>query len=135
MTRSVLLAYQWLTGVSDSVTGALLCGAPIMTLRLMGIHAPEESAPYIAYIGAFVFSVGVACLYGARLMAKRASAERIEMVWLLTAFSRSAVAIYIVAGVLGGNLEMEWLPVAAFDAVCVMVQSIGLRKGWIAHAF
>ncbi|HWG22015.1 MAG TPA: hypothetical protein VG225_15900 [Terracidiphilus sp.] len=134
MTRSVLLGYQWVTGLSDTATGALLCVAPAFTLRLMGLHAPADARPYVSYIGAFVLSVGIACLYGALLVAQRAGVERLEAVWLLTAFSRSAVAIYVLKAIVSGSLEPAWVTVATFDAVCVAIQAIGLRQGWLPHA-
>ena len=73
MRRSVLLSYQWLTALSDTVTGILLCIAPAATLSLMGVRASENAMPYVSYIGAFVLSVGIACLYGALLMMREGS--------------------------------------------------------------
>ena len=134
MKRTALLAYQWLTGISDTATGVLLCVAPLTTLHVMGISAPPDAAPYIAYVGAFVLSVGAACMYGVRLIATGSRSERIEMIWLLTAFSRSAVAIYVLTAILAGSLELAWLPVAIFDAACAIIQSVGLRRKWIENA-
>ena len=100
----------------------------------MSVHAPESSAPFVAYIGAFVLSLGISCLYGAFLFLTPGTTERIEMVWLLTAFSRSAVAIYVLNAVLAHALEPHWLPVALFDGACVIVQGLGLRRRWLVHA-
>jgi hypothetical protein len=133
MRRSLLLAYQVLTGLSDTTTGALLCVAPQFALRLMGAHAPADANPYVAYIGAFVLSVGFACLYGAHLVRRGDAAEKMEMVWLLTAFSRGAVAIYVIKAVLAATLEPAWITVALFDGACVLIQMIGLRKRWLCH--
>lgn len=133
MKRSLLLAYQWITGLSDTTAGALLCVAPEFALRLMGLHASSEVAPYLAYIGTFVFSVGLACLYGVVLI-EFESFERLEVVWLLTAFFRSAVAIYILKAILAGTLETGWIGIALFDTACVAVQAYGLRRRWLAHA-
>jgi hypothetical protein len=133
MTRRVLLAYQWLTGLSDAGTGVLLCVAPEFTLRLMGVHAPPDAIPYVSYIGAFVLSVGLSCLYGGVLLQYRAPAGRLETVWLLTALSRSAVAIYVLKAVFAGALEASWITVASFDAGCVVFQAVGLRKRWLAN--
>jgi hypothetical protein len=135
MRLSVLLAYQWFTGLSDTCTGVLLYVAPAFTLRLMGIHAPIAADPYISYIGAFVLSVGMSCIYGGLLISHNARAERLETVWLLTAFARSAVAIYLIKGILSGELEPAWTTVAVFDGLCVLFQAIGLRKRWPAHAY
>lgn len=134
MKSSALLGYQWLTGLSDAGTGVLLCIAPAFTLRLMGVRAPGDAMPFVSYIGAFVLSVGLACLYGAFLLIRSGSPQRLEMIWLLTAFSRGAVSIFIVKEVLVGELEFPWLTVALFDALCVAVQSAGLRRRWLAHA-
>lgn len=132
MKHSMLLGYQWLTGVADLSAGVLLYLAPAMTLRTMGIQAPTDATPYVSYIGAFVLSVGLSCLYGAWLLKQDATPERLETVWLLTAFARSAVAIYVIKGVLTGELDAPWMGVAAFDAACVLVQAVGLRRKWLA---
>jgi hypothetical protein len=134
MKHSVLLGYQTVAGLSDTVTGAMLCVAPQLTLRLMGLHSSADTMPFVSYIGAFVFSVGLSYVYGAWLIAVRAPAERMEIVWLLTAFTRSAVAVYVLKGVLAGDLEFGWIAVAAFDAACVVIQAVGLRKRWLFNA-
>ena len=134
MKRTVLLAYQWTTALSDTCTGALLYVAPAFTLRLMGVHAPANAMPYIGYIGAFVLSVGLSCAYGAYLIHVGACVERIEMVWLLTAISRAAVALYLVPGIFSGVFEPAWAGVVLFDGICVVVQGIGLRGKWLHYA-
>lgn len=134
MNRSLLLAYQWATGASDTCTAVLLCAAPALALRMMGVHAPANAMPYIGYIGAFVFSVGLACVYGAYLVHMGACSGRIETVWLLTAFSRAAVAVYLVQEILAGVLEPAWISVVLFDGACVIVQGIGLRRKWLKDA-
>lgn len=134
MKHPVLFGYQAIAGLSDIVTGAMLCAAPEFTLHLMGLHTVADAVPYISYIGAFVLSVGLSYLYGAILIAIEAPPERMEMVWLLTAFTRSAVAIYVVKAVLVGDLESGWITVAAFDAGCALIQAVGLRKRWLFDA-
>lgn len=134
MKHSMLLGYQWMTGAADVGTGVLLYLAPALTLRLMGLHAPEDAAPYVSYIGAFVLSVGLSCLYGAWLVTQDATVERLETVWPLTAFARSAVAIYVIKGILAGELEAPWIGVALFDGACVVVQGVGLRRRWLVEA-
>jgi hypothetical protein len=131
MRHPWLFAYQCAAGVSDTATGALLCVAPRFTLQLMGLHPAPATTPYVSYIGAFVLSVGISYLYGAVLIAIEAPPERTEIVWLLTAFTRSAVAIYVLKSVLTGDLEFGWITVAAFDAACAIIQAIGLRKRWL----
>lgn len=133
MIRSLLLAYQVLTGLSDTVTGALLIIAPELTLSLMRLHAPSEAYPYISYLGAFVLSVGLACLYGAALIVRAGSPRKLEVVWLLTAITRASVAIVVIAQVVAHALQAGWLAVAAFDAACVLLQAVGLRQGWLAN--
>ena len=134
MNRSSLLVYQWVTGLADTFTGVLLYLAPMLTLQMMGVHAPAEAAPYIGYIGAFVLSVGLACLYGARLVRMCGCAHRIETVWLLTAFSRSAVAIYLAERIASGTFEPAWMSVVLFDGACVVVQGVGLHRKWLRYA-
>ena len=131
MKHPILFGYQSIAGLSDTATGAMLWIAPQLTLRLMGLQAPADANPYLSWIGAFVFSVGVAYLYGAMLIAVEAPAERTEIVWLLTAFTRSAVAIYVLKSILAGQLPFGWITVAVFDAACVVIQAIGLRNRWL----
>lgn len=132
MRHSMLLGYQWMTGAAEAGAGVLLYLAPALTLRMMGMSAPTDARPYVSYIGAFVLSVGLSCIYGAWLLQQEATPERLETVWLLTAFVRSAVAIYVIKSVLTGELETPWLVVAAFDGVCAAVQGVGLRRRWLA---
>jgi hypothetical membrane protein len=134
MKRPILIGYQLLTGCSDTATGALLMIAPELTLRLMGLHADAGALVYISFIGAFVFSVGLACLYGAMVAFRRGNRTKLEVVWLLTAITRASVAIFIVGRVLVSSLDPGWLTVAAADGACVLIQAIGLRKGWLACA-
>ena len=133
MNRPILLAYQMLIGLSDTLTGALLIIAPVFTLRLMGLHVSSGALPYLSFIGAFVLSVGLACLYGALVMARKGSPCTLEAVWLLTAFTRASVAVFVVTQILGQTLEPGWLTVAASDGACVLIQAIGLRKGWLGN--
>ena len=133
MNRPILLGYQLLIGLSDAVTGALLIIAPEFALRLMGLHAPSDALPFLSFIGAFVLSVGLACLYGAWVMVRRGSPCKVEAVWLLTAITRASVAIFVVTQILAQTLEAGWLSVAISDSACVLIQAIGLRKGWLAN--
>jgi hypothetical protein len=123
-----------LTGLSDSLTGALLIVAPAFTLRLMGLHASADALPLLSFIGAFVLSVGLACLYGAWIVAWRGSACKLETIWLLTAITRASVAILVFAQIAAHTLETGWVTVAVADGACVLIQFIGLRQGWLAHA-
>lgn len=132
MNRSFLFGYQLLIGVSDTTAGALLMIAPESMLGLMRLRAPAAALPFLSFIGAFVLSVGLSCLYGALLIAREGNACRLETVWLLTAFVRASVAIFAVAQLLEQSIGAGWLTVAVFDGVCVIIQAIGLRKGWLS---
>ena len=115
MSRSILFGYQLLIGLSDTLTGARLIVAPGFALRLMRLSAPADALPFLSFIGAFVFSVGLSCLYGAWLMMRRASRCKLEVVWLLTAITRASVAIFVITGILAQSLEPGWLTVAITD--------------------
>jgi hypothetical protein len=134
MNRKMLLAYQLLTGLSDSLTGALLMIAPAWTLLLMRVPAPDTGLVFVAYIGAFVFAVGLCCLYGALLILRGDPARQLATVWLLTAVMRASVAVFVMQQVLAGTLVPAWAPVAAFDGVCVLIQAFGLYNNWVAYA-
>jgi len=132
MNRLSILGYQLLTGISDSSTGALLMIAPAFALRLMHLRTPPDALIYVSFIGAFVLSVGFACLYGALLAYHKGSRTGLEIVWLLTAFTRAGVAIFVMGQVLVNALEAGWAMVAIFDGACVCIQAMGLSKGWLA---
>jgi hypothetical protein len=129
----LLLAYQLVAGVSDASTGALLIAAPVFTLRMMGLAVPEDSTPFLSFIGAFVLAVGLSYLYGALLVRHVGGTHKLEAVWLVTAIIRSSVAIFVLAAVFNGKLSPGWLTIAAFDGVCVLIQASGLRRGWLLH--
>jgi hypothetical protein len=133
MTRPILLAYQTLIGLADTLTGSLLVISPEFTLRLMGLQVPSDALPYIEFIGAFVLSVGLACMYGALVMVRRGSPCTLETVWLLTALTRAGVAVLVATQILEQTLEPGWLTVAISDGACVLIQAIGLRKGWLGN--
>lgn len=133
MNRPILFGYQLLIGLSDTLTGALLVVAPEFALRLMGLHAPADALPYLSFIGAFVLSIGLACLYGALVVVRRGSPCKLEVVWLLTALTRASVALFVGGQILANTLETGWVSVALFDGACALIQAIGLRKGWLAH--
>ncbi|HUX28613.1 MAG TPA: hypothetical protein VMV39_07485 [Terracidiphilus sp.] len=134
MNRTTLFGYQLVTGIADTLTGGLLMVAPELTLRLMHLQAPSDALIYVSFIGAFVFSVGLACLYGARLADCGGCRTRLEVVWLLTAFTRASVATFVAGQIMAGTLQTGWLTVAAMDGACVVIQAIGLRRGWLALA-
>ncbi len=133
MKYSLLLGYQLVTGLSDTSTGALLMVAPDLTLRLMRLHVQADALPFLSFIGAFVLSVGLSCLYGGWLLHRAEGASKLEVVWLLTAITRGAVAIFVVTAVMSHRLEAGWLTVAACDGACVVIQASGLRRGWLLH--
>jgi hypothetical protein len=58
---------------------------------------------------------------------------RLEVIWLLTAITRASVAIFVITRIIGQKLEVGWLTVAITDSICVLIQTIGLRKGWLTH--
>jgi hypothetical protein len=121
MTRSILIGYQLLIGLSDTLAGALLIFAPELALRLMFLEAPDDGLIYVSFIGAFVFSVGVACLYGAFLTYQGQLGKRLETVWMLTALTRCSVAFFVIGQVALGALSVGWLTVAATDGACAEV--------------
>lgn len=132
--RSILLTYQLLTGLSDTSTGLLLLAAPALTLHLMRLAAPAAALPYLSYIGAFVLSTGLACLYGALLTTRPHFTPKLETVWLLTALTRAIVALFVLAKVSTAALPTGWLTVAASDGALALIQLIGLSRGWLSDA-
>jgi hypothetical protein len=134
MKRRILFLYQILTGLSDSSTGLLLILSPASTLHLMRLHAASDALPFLSYIGAFVLSVGIACLYGAFLTTRSGFTAKLEVVWLLTAITRGIVAVFVITQILAGTLETGWITVAVSDGGFALLQTIGLAKGWLTDA-
>lgn len=133
MKRRILLGYQTICGVSDTATGLLLIFAPALTLHLMKLEAVPDTLPFLSYIGVFVLSVGLTCLYGAYLAPQPIAVEKLEVVWLLTAMTRALVALFVVSKVISGTLESGWITVAITDALFASIQAVGLWKGWLRH--
>ena len=131
MKRSLLIAYQLLTGISDTSTGLLLIAAPALTLNLMKLHASADTLPFLSYIGIFVLSVGLACFYGGLLAIKSGPADRLEVVWLLTALTRGLVAVFVTVKVASAQLEPGWSTVAVTDGLFALIQFVGLARGWL----
>ena len=133
MSRRLLVSYQLVIGLTDTLTGALLIFSPEFALRLMFLEAPKDALIYVAFIGAFVFSVGVACLYGASLTNRGLLGRRLETVWILTAITRGSVACFVIGQIILRALPAGWLTVAVTDGACVLIQAIGLRRGWLVN--
>ena len=134
MNRNLLLGYQLFTGASDACTGALLMIAPGVAHGLMRLGSPQGDLVYLSYIGAFVFAVGLCCLYGFVVVLRGDKKQQLATVWLLTALLRASVAVFVLQRILAGSLAPAWITVAIFDGLCVLIQGLGLRKGWVAHA-
>jgi len=132
MKHRLLLAYQLLTGLSDTSTGILLLAAPAFTLHLMRLQAPAAALPYLSYIGAFVLSVGLACFYGALLITRHRFTAKLEVVWLLTAITRGIVALFVLSKIATGALPAGWITVALSDGAFALLQLIGLSRGWLS---
>ena len=132
MKHPILLTYQLVAGISDSLTGALLIVEPAWTLGLMGLQVPTDALPFLSFIGAFVFAVGLSYLYGAMLVVRGGCASRLEALWVVTAIVRCSVAAFVIARVAAGVLGPGWLTIAFFDGACVLIQAVGLRQGWLA---
>lgn len=131
MKRQLLLGYQMLTACSDVATGLLLIFWPAATMRLMRLHVPSDSLPLLSYIGAFVLSIGMACFYGAFVIA---STPKLEVVWLLTGITRTCVALFVAVQILSGVLDAGWASVAVTDGAFAILQATGLARGWLADA-
>ena len=133
MKRSLLIAYQLATGLSDASTGLLLIASPELALRLMKLHAATEILPFLSYIGTFVLSVGIACLYGAVLAARPGSEEKLEVVWTLTTITRGLVATFVAYQIATSHFEPGWISVVIVDGAIALLQLVGLTRKWLTH--
>jgi hypothetical protein len=121
-----LSSVQLPAGLSGTAAGLPLPVARAATLRPMKLHSA-----FLSWIGAFVLSVGLACLYGAMPARPPVAREELERVWLPTGITRGLVAFFVVAKVLAGGLEPGWTTVTATDGVPAPLQGSGLAKGWL----
>ena len=133
MKLTLLLGYQLLTGLSDTATGVLLIFAPAWTLHLMRLQPVGAATPFLSWIGAFVLSVGLACLYGAMLTSDKAMPAKLSVVWLLTGITRALVAVFVLSQIETGSLESGWISVALTDGTLALLQFAGLATGWLAR--
>lgn len=135
MRRHLLLPYQLLSGLSDTTTGLCLIAAPQLTLHLMKLHAIPDTLPFLSFIGVFVLSVGIACLYGASVADRPGRVGTLETIWLLTSITRGLVAAFVAFEIFSGALEPGWATVAVSDGALAILQAIGLGKGWLHNAW
>jgi hypothetical protein len=134
MSRRSLFLYQLLTGLSDTSTGILLIFAPALTLHLMGLTRPTVAPVFLSFVGAFVLSVGIACLYGGWLVTQLHFSIRLREVWIITAISRGVVATFLLSRMLDGQLQPGWSRAAISDGVFALLQVLGLQRGWLRIA-
>ena len=133
--RRLLILYQYIAGLCDTCTGALLIGAPERTLRLMGIHLIPQPVVFVRYIGVFVLSVGLTYLWAAARWPLTPDAHfGWTTQWKITALVRSLVALFVLWQVGSAALETRWITVALSDATFATIQWIGLRDGWLGNA-
>jgi hypothetical protein len=133
--RPLLIAYQYLAGLCDAVTGILLIAAPAFTLGLMGLTILPQPAAFVRYIGVFVFSVGLTYLWIAlRYPLEQRSALAWSVQWTITALIRLLVAFFVFWQVTSGALEPRWMIVAISDGLFAAIQITGLQRGWIERA-
>lgn len=121
-----------LAGLADAATGVLLVAAPLATLRLMRIDPLPAEPAYVRFLGAFVFSVGVAYLLAFLPLA--GALRRRRTVLEVTAVTRGAVALVVGASAAAGALAAAWSPVAVFDGALAVTQAVllaGGGKAWL----
>lgn len=131
-TRTLILIYHSIAGLSDTATGLLLLFAPAFTLRLMGVTEAPDPLFYARYIGVFVLSVGATyLLIPAALRHAPDASTWWRAQWAITAFIRSLVALFVLWQIALGVMESAWLAVVFTDATYAAIQYIGLRKRWL----
>jgi hypothetical protein len=133
--KFILLAYQLLAGVCDTMTGVLLVLAPTWTLTLMGVAHHSFSPQATSFVGTFVLSVGLAYFYAACWPMTSAHAARWQAVWFLTALTRTLVAGFLAWQIAAKQMESAWLTVAFTDGALAAIQWTGLAKGWLRFDF
>lgn len=140
---TLALAYCWLAGLCDLLTGLLLVASPETVLAMLGL--PEVREPiFLRYVGVFVANVGLAYSlpWWSRVVAGPAHGRRvshlteaIEQVFVLTALVRLSVAAFLFAAVFVGALAGPWILVGLSDLGLAGVQIAWLRRGGVAQRF
>jgi hypothetical protein len=133
--RGLLLLYQYTAGLCDAITGLLLIATPEWTLHLMGLTVIPQPVAFVRYIGVFVLSVGLSYILAAVRWPLTARAHiGWSTQWKITAMIRALVALFVVWQVATAGIEARWITVAFSDGAFAIIQWIGLRNGWLAHA-
>lgn len=131
-TRTLILIYHYLAGLSDTCTGLLLLIVPAFTLHLMGVTEMPSPLYYVRYIGIFVFSGGVTYLLIPAVVRDAPDASTWwRAQWAITAFIRSLVALFVLWQVMLGAMEGAWIAVFFTDAIYAAIQYTGLHKHWL----
>ncbi len=132
--RRSLTIYQWLAGLSDTVTGLLLLLFPEYTFSLMGLR-PGYDRALVRFIGVFVFSLGLTYLWTVvRMPLNELAVPAWLTQWKITALIRGMVAVFLVWQLAAQTMEPRWLSVCVFDGVVAGFQFIGIDRGWIQSA-
>lgn len=120
-----------LAGACDGLTGVLLLGAPLFTLKLMGINSLPTEPIYMQWIGAFVAGVGLS--YFLSFLSCDISTRRHRMVGMfeITSLIRIIIAVFTGISVLRGTLDFAWIVVTFTDLALASAQLVFLRL----HAF
>lgn len=123
--RSRVRLLALLAGAMDTVTGALLLAAPAFTLRLMMIEMPADSGPFVRFVGAFVFGVGLSYFPPFLRHGRRDCDAALRSVFVTTGLIRLSVALFTGSAVAGGILVAAWLSVTLSDL------ALGSLQIWI----
>lgn len=108
-------------GLMDSLTGLALIGFPHATAHLMGVTATPETAPYLRFLGAFVFAIGSLYIVGERYALAKRFTEW-ALLWRTTAWVRLCVGTTVLGMIITGALEIAWLAVPLADLSLAVYQ-------------
>jgi len=132
--KTIVIRLSWFAGLMDATTGVVLVAAPGAALGLADVALPggEAAAILMRWIGAFVGGVGLSYLWAVAPRSAGERARRLPGVWGATAMIRTGVALFCLMSVVTGALAPIWIVVGLTDAALAIVQSWGLRAGWLA---
>lgn len=116
-------------GSCDALTGLLLMCAPLMTLRLMQISNLPSEPVYLRFIGGFVFAIGSSYFLPFFERTPGQQMQTLRSVWILTAWCRLVIAMFISMALINGALSLPWITVAITDASFACLQVFALSRG------
>ncbi|MGZ0656283.1 hypothetical protein ACWPKS_11820 [Coraliomargarita sp. W4R72] len=129
--KRMLVGFCLLAGLMDMLSGALLMGFPVFTLKLMGVPpVMPEAVVFVRFVGAFVFAVGTLYLFAPIPALLTRVWSWLWAMLLATAWIRAVICLFTTVAIASGALSLHWWSVPVTDGSLAALQIWVLWKGW-----